>query len=77
MCKPYVSLAMDYGMMMVNWFLRNGFFFFLGFFPRTFTTHRIAGEGGGYLFISTTSTRLTDTSHQLGEYYREFTSAYS
>ena len=28
------------------------YFFYLGFLSRTFTTHRIAGEGGGYLFNS-------------------------
>ena len=28
------------------------FFFYLGFLSRTFTIHRTAGEGGGYLFNS-------------------------
>ena len=28
------------------------FFFYLGFLSRTFTIHETAGEGGGYLFIS-------------------------
>ena len=27
------------------------FFFYLGFFPQTFTIHRTAGEGGGYRFL--------------------------
>ena len=28
------------------------FFFYLGFLSRTFTIHKTAGEGGGYLFNS-------------------------
>ena len=32
--------------------LFHKFFFYLGFFSRTFTIHRTEGEGGGYLFNS-------------------------
>ena len=32
--------------------LMSQFFFYLGFLSRTFTIHRTAGEGGGYLFNS-------------------------
>ena len=31
------------------------FFFYVGFLLRTFTIHRTAGEGGGYLFNSSLS----------------------
>ena len=52
-------------------------FFYLGFFSRTFTNHRTAGEGGGYLFNS--SPPLTHTSQTLRhwpcDYRRELTSA--
>ena len=36
------------------------FFFCLGFFSQTFTNHKTSGEGGGH-FLTTTSTRFTDT----------------
>ena len=39
------------------------FFFYLGFLSRTFTIHRTAGEGGGYLFNS--SLPLPPTSETL------------
>ena len=39
------------------------FFFYLGFLSRTFTIHRTAGEGGGYLFNS--SLPLPPTSQTL------------
>ena len=32
--------------------LMSQFFFYLGFLSRTFTIHKTAGEGGGYLFNS-------------------------
>ena len=55
------------------------FFFFLGFLSQTFTIHRTAGEGGGYLFNS--SLPLAPASktlrHWLGDYCIELTSAHS
>ena len=52
-------------------------FFYLGFLSRTFTIHRAAGEGGGYLFNS--SLPLSHTSqtlrHQPVDYCRQLTSA--
>ena len=51
---------------------------YLGFLSRTFTIHRTAGEGGGYLFNS--SLPLPPASqtlrHQPGDYCRELTSAH-
>ena len=55
------------------------FLFYLGFLSRTFTIHRTAVEGGGYLFNS--SLPLPPASqtlrHQPGDYCRELTSAHS
>ena len=55
------------------------FFFYLGFLSRTFTIHRTAGEGEGYLFNS--SLPLPPASqilrHQPGNCCRELTSAHS
>ena len=55
------------------------FFSYLGFLSRTFTIHRTAGEGGGYLFNS--SLPLPPASqtlrHQPGDYCKELTSAHS
>ena len=56
---------------------RKHFFFYLAFLSRTFTNDRIAGEGGGHLFIS--SLPLPPFSQklrlQLGDYCRALTSA--
>ena len=55
------------------------FFFYLSFLSRTFTIHRTAGKGGGYLFNS--SLPLPPASqtlrHQPGNNCREFNSAHS
>ena len=55
------------------------FFFYLGFLSRTFTIHRTAGEGGGYLFNS--SLPLAPASqtlrHKPRHYCRELTSAHN
>ena len=55
------------------------FFFYLGFLSRTFTIHRTAGEGGGYLFNS--SLPLPPASRALrhwpGDCCGELTSAHS
>ena len=45
-CKFYLSKLLS------STILLRGFFFYLGFLSRTFTIHRTAGEGGGYLFNS-------------------------
>ena len=55
------------------------FIFYPGFFSQTFTIHRTAGEGGGYLFsfslpLPTVSQTLR---HQAGDYCRELASARS
>ena len=42
----------DFGIKGEHSFIRNVFFFYLGFLSRTFTIHRPAGEGGGYFFKS-------------------------
>ena len=55
-------------------------FFCLGFFlSRTFTIHRTAGEGRGYLVNSTLPLPPTSLAlrHQPGDYCRELTSAHS
>ena len=51
----------------------------LGFLSRTFTIHRTAGEGGGYLFKSSLPLPLSSQTlrHQSGDYCRELTSAHS
>ena len=55
------------------------FSFYMGCLSRTFTIHRTAREGGGYLFNS--SLPLPPASqtlrHQHGNYCRELTSAHS
>ena len=57
----------------------TSFFFYMGFFLRTFTNHRTAEEGGGHFFNS--SLPLLPASqafrHQPGDYCRELTSAHS
>ena len=55
------------------------FFFYLGFFSRTFKIHRTAGEGEGYFFKSPLALPPASQTliHQLGDYCRELTSAHS
>ena len=58
-------IEMRYNRKIVNWqkYCTNNIFFYLGFLSRTFTIHRTAGEGGGYLFKS--SLPLPPTSRTL------------
>ena len=54
-------------------------YFYLGFLSRTFTIHRTAEEGGGYLFNSFLPLPPDSQTlrHQPGDYCRELTSAHS
>ena len=50
------------------------FFFYLGFLSRTFTIHKTAGEGGGYLFFNPflpLPSASQTHRHQSGDYCRE------
>ena len=55
------------------------FFFYLGFLSRTFTIHRTAGKGGGYLFNYSLPLPAASQTlrHQAGDYCREITSVHS
>ena len=55
------------------------YFFLSGFSFKTFTIHKTAVEGGGYIYNSSLPLPLASQTptHKPGDYYRELNSAHS